>query len=126
MDSKNQIVTGLSLIIIFFIFFIWSNNTDSNLFWKDRKFTVIEKNVSGHEYKGRYVGDYYITVRYLDDGSEWVENVSGNKYFSYDLNQTYLKRDLIDTKFFDRLMIVFVILCLTGTILLSWGLAKLM
>ena len=113
---------GLGLIVFFFLFLVFMQIRSFDLFWYDREFKVIEKHQGGHEYKGRSVFDYYIEVSYVDDKeSNWVEEVSGNKFFAYDVGSSYTKRDIRDESMYNKLHWITIFFILVGCVFFSSG-----
>ena len=50
-------------------------------------------NQGGHTHKGHYHNDYFITIRYDNNNSVWVKQVSGVNFFSKKLNSRYIERE---------------------------------
>lgn len=126
-NQKFQSWGGLTIILLGLCFFIFIENRNNDLLWYDRQFQVVQKHERGHEYKGKYVFDYYVEVSYSDDSvSNWIESVNGNKYFSYEVGKTYTKRDIKDRSFYNRLMIINLFFVIIGVLMLSFGLSQIL
>lgn len=70
------IVLGVLIFMSGLVILTSSTDRDNNYFYYSRGYTLIEKNQGGHEYKGRYNGDYFFTVRYDDDKNTfWTKEV---------------------------------------------------
>jgi len=109
---------GLTLIIISLVLtFTFISNTSNDRFWHNRPYKLIEKNEGFHQSKGEYYADYYFTVKYNDDPHTlWTTSVSGSKYFSQHVNQTYNER--IETKYFYFGMLYIILLLIIGCIII--------
>lgn len=79
MGKRNGII-GLILLVFGFALFLLSVETKSDIFWHNKSYVVIEHNQSQHEYKGRAIPEYYLTVKYEDNSTSCFE-VSGSSYF---------------------------------------------
>jgi hypothetical protein len=108
-SSRSKIWLGSRLIIYPLIFLIFMQIERFDVFWYDRDFRIVEKHQGLHEHKGKPVFDYYVEVSYSDDKeSNWVERVTGNKFFSYDVGPTYTKRSIRDISVYIILHVISV------------------
>ena len=122
---KNKIMGwGGFLIIVgfFFVFFGVLDNEKNDTFWRDREYTLIEKHPGAHEYKGKIVSDYYVTIQYTDDPTTyWTRQVSGSSFYSMKEGNSYLERYPKDEKLLERLYIISIVVAFFGVVLLSIG-----
>ncbi len=125
---KNKIMGwGGFLIIVgfFFVHFGVLNNENNDQFWRDRKYTLIEKHPGAHEYKGKVVEDHYVTIQYSDEPNTlWTREVSGASYYSMDEGKTYSERGPKDEKLLNRLNLALIAIGFFGIVIMSIGIAN--
>lgn len=127
MKNKILIWGGLLMVVGFFYgHFGILNNTDNDSLWKWRRYTLVEKHPGAHEYKGKIVEDHYVTVKYSGQETLWVREVTGVKYYSMVVGNTYDERAPRDEKLLNRLNIALIFVGLIGVVMMSAGLANLM
>lgn len=102
MKPTTKIILGL-LLMIFSIIYLFKVvlNRNNDYFWETKKFVVVEKMGGYHSYKGDVVPDYYIRYYYTDNPSvRWIRKLNGLEFHTYELNSTYVERDIKDRPLF--------------------------
>lgn len=117
---------GFLLIVgVFVCIFGVLENKNNDDFWKDRTYTLVEKHMGAHEYKGRVLSDHYVTIQYSDEPNTlWTREESGADYYSMKEGRTYTERGPKDEKLMNKLFLGLMLLGFAGVIFLSVSLAN--
>ena len=132
-ELKEAIASGAKLLVFLGILFIsiavvmeFSLYDESNDdWWRDRYFVVLTKHGSSLVEHGRYLKvEHYISVRYEDDGREWVKKVRPGFFYSIREGGRYTER--VEKDGYGLMFFLLLALLLLGILVLAIGLGNLL
>lgn len=123
LKGEYLITAGLLVMVAGVLTGLTLNDRDDDIWWKDRYYTVLEKHSPSLQEHGRRVYvEHYITLRYEDDGSSYVKEISPAKFFAVKEGGRYAERVERDVTYSLRSLVL--ILTILGLLLFCLGIVK--